>query len=385
MIILLFFTIGCFYLVKVNQLKQFKSLFLTLSLTSVSFLILQTSFLNSFLRFKLGDVSLWSEKIILIVSLTLGYLLVYSWSQNKLIALQRYKERQFFSLPMVVFPLSLTLLTLIQAINLSSTTRALLESANKSASMSLFWNKPYFIICIAGLFLGATLGFVFKNLFKLPNGFKHEVEVENIKKYLKNKNQFHLLNQTLVRNPAHLFSMRELLNVVLNSQKENEVGQVDSGINEILSSYNGLKLSLFYWAKQDFLNSFHPMVEKINQLNFKSLNKYYYFLDLNDQDLDCIYNLFKAGSWKMGLFLMDQYLKNNKQSKQYTSALIFADRYLQDLKKISFDEETIETWLLQYSEYFKGSPISQKISMMFYNKEDWFSDSNEKRVTSLAL
>lgn len=132
---------------------------------------------------------------------------------------------------------------------------------------------------------------------------------------------------------------------------------------------------LIYWVSKKSLSSLHPMAKTFNQLSLDDIKENFTFYDLNNLDLPWIHDVFRTGCWKIGLYLLDQYLLTNKQSKMYTSSLMWSDRVLTDLKKVSFDEESIENWLMDYHGRFRGTPISTKIQLIYHNKDDWFEKS----------
>jgi hypothetical protein len=132
---------------------------------------------------------------------------------------------------------------------------------------------------------------------------------------------------------------------------------------------------LIYWVSKQNLSSLHPMAKAFNQLALDDIKENLTFYDLNNMDLPWIHDVFRCGCWKIGIYLLDQYLLTNKQSKMYTSSLMWSDKILNDLKRASFDDENIENWLMEYRERFKGTPLAAKIHLVYHNKDDWFEKS----------
>lgn len=136
-----------------------------------------------------------------------------------------------------------------------------------------------------------------------------------------------------------------------------------------------LPILLMYWVSKKSFTSIHPMAKLFNQLDMPDIKENFTYYDLNNLDLPWIHDVFRCGCWKVGLYLLDQYLLTNKQSKMYASSLLWSDRILTDLKRVSFEDETIENWLMEYRERFKGTPLSTKIQLVYHNKDDWFEKS----------
>lgn len=133
---------------------------------------------------------------------------------------------------------------------------------------------------------------------------------------------------------------------------------------------------LIFWVSKKSISSLHPLAKEFNQLSLDDIKDNFTFYDLNNGDLPWIHDVFRTGCWKVGLYVLDQYLLTNKQSQMYASSLLWSDRILTDLKKVSFDDETIETWLMDYRERFKGTPLSTKIQLVYHNKDDWFEGAS---------
>lgn len=132
---------------------------------------------------------------------------------------------------------------------------------------------------------------------------------------------------------------------------------------------------MIYWVSRKSFSSMHPLARLFNQISLDDIKENFTFYDLSNMDLPWIHDLFRCGCWKVGLYLLDQYLLTNKQSNMYASSILWSDRILNDLKRASFDEELIEEWLMEYRERFVGTPVSTKIQHVYHNKDDWFEKS----------
>lgn len=217
---------------------------------------------------------------------------------------------------------------------------------------------------IVALSSGALIGLIFQALVFIPYGFNSYKEYFHFMVFTKNKtDNFKSLITCLTINPANWLTTKELLTQI----NAKDLDQNKEGLQKVLVNL------VFYWTQQTQFNSLNPLVKKINDISFEQIKKNLVVFDLTDSDVDLIFNIFRCGCWKPGLFILDQYLVANKLSLKYPSALIFADKFIHDLKKASFDDESIENWLKYYSAIFKGTPISQKINLIYHNKDDWFN------------
>lgn len=251
-------------------------------------------------------------------------------------------KRKYISFPLFLLPISLVVLhTFI---------------FNPESLLS----KVYLGTIIGGGVIGTLLSMV----IYLPLGFQSLKEFNLFNIYLKSsKKDITALIAAQQLNITNFFITIELMNFLIKA-KDNSY---DNNIKKLLLN------SLFYWTQQPTFNSLNPLVTKFNSLNFEQLKKFFVVYDLSDNDVELLFKIFRCGCWKPGLFILDQYLISNKFSTKYPSTLIFADKFLLDLKKISFDDESIEYWLKNYSTQFKGSPISQKINLIYHNTDDWFN------------
>lgn len=312
--------------------------------SALFYLILENKF--STLVAKIGTVSLLLVNSILVYSLTnqnyelyllgiFSLITTFSYPLNLKIQL----KRRLYSLPLFFF----SLLGLCYAL------------FGNSISIK---NK---IFTLSG---GLLLGFLLDLITNLPYGFQSFKEYFYFKEYLKsNKTKLELLIKCLDLNITNFTCLKELLDLITRVPESSKNIQ----FKQILIN------SLFYWSQNENHKVLSPLVSKFNELSFDQLKKDFVIYDLEDNDVNLILNIFRSGCWKPGLFILDQFLVANKFSTKYASTLIFADKYLNDLKKASFDNESIEYWLKTYSECFKGTPISQKINLVYHNKEDWFN------------
>lgn len=232
--------------------------------------------------------------------------------------------------------------------------------------LSLFFMKTPVVLSkynIASILSGIFLGFLLDSLQGLPFGFQSSKEYSYFRKYLQSKKMdYTALTEAFKLNYTNFITTKEIVMLV---EKQTDFYKSQSLDKALLNS-------LFYWTQQPHFNSMNPLAAKFNQLGFDTFKRELVAFDLADNDIELLFNLVRCGCWKPGLFLLDQYLVSNKFSAKYTSTLIFADKFLNDLKKVSFDDETIEFWLKSYAEAFKGTPVSQKISLIYHNKDDWF-------------
>ncbi len=312
--------------------------------STLFYFILENKF--STLVAKIGTVSLLVVNSILIYSLTnqnyglyllalFSFITTFSYPLNLKIQL----KRRLYILPLFFFSLL-------------------------GLCYSLFGNSISIKIKISTLLVGLLLGFLLDFLTNLPYGFQSFKEYFYFKEYLKsNRTNVKLLIKCLELNITNFTCLKELLDLITRAPDSSK----NANFNQILIN------CLFFWSQNENYKMLSPLVLKFNELSFDQLKKDFVIYDLADNDVDLILNIFRSGCWKPGLFILDQFLVANKFSTKYTSTLIFADKYLNDLKKASFDNESIEYWLKTYSECFKGTPISQKINLVYHNKEDWFN------------
>lgn len=216
---------------------------------------------------------------------------------------------------------------------------------------------------LLAIFVGIVLGVIVDALQNLPFGFRSLKEYNFFRKYLQSKKtDVASLTEAFNLNYTNFSVAKELV-----SQIENQTLFFKSA-----NLNKNLLHCLFYWTQQPSFNSMNPLSQKFNQLSFETFKRELVAFDLDDQDVDLLFNLIRCGCWKPGIFLLDQYLVSNKLSAKYPSTLIFVDKFLNDLKRVSFEDETIENWLKSYGETFRGTPVSQKIHLIYHNKDDWF-------------
>lgn len=217
---------------------------------------------------------------------------------------------------------------------------------------------------LLAIVVGLIIGFISEALTSLPFGFQSFKEFFYFQQYLNSKRKdIKYLIQCLEINISNFVTTKELFSQIMKNQE----------LAKTLDFKKTMVNSLFYWTQKEHFNSMNPLVQRFNAFEFEQLKKNFAVYDLSDSDVELIFNIFRCGCWKPGLFILDQYLIGNKLSSKYPSTLIFADKFLNDLKKVSFDDESIEYWLQQYSEVFKGTPIAQKINLVYHNKDDWFN------------
>ena len=151
---------------------------------------------------------------------------------------------------------------------------------------------------------------------------------------------------------------------------------ITANASEKLQFQKDLLPRLFiFWVSRKSFTPMHPMARTFNELDLNDIKENFTFYDLSNMDLPWIHDLFRCGCWKVGIYLLDQYLLTNKQSRMYTSSILWADRILNDLKRASFDNEHIEQWLMSYRSRFVGTPLATKIQHVYHNKDDWFEKS----------
>lgn len=268
---------------------------------------------------------------------SLSLLMAYSFSST-----YTYKiKRNFYSFQMTLLPTLALVLCLV-----FMKTSVLLSKYNFASILS-----------------GIVLGFLLDSLQGLPFGFQSRKEYSFFKKYLQSKKMdLAALTKAFKLNYTNFITTKEIVSLI---EQQSEFFKSESLDKALLHS-------LFYWTQQPHFNSMNPLAARFNQLSFETFKRELVAFDLADKDIELLFNLIRCGCWKPGLFLLDQYLVSNKFSAKYPSTLIFVDKFLNDLKKVSFDDETIEVWLKTYGEVFKGTPVSQKISLIYHNKDDWF-------------
>lgn len=232
--------------------------------------------------------------------------------------------------------------------------------------LSMVFMKPSVLLSkynFASILSGIILGLLLDSLQGLPFGFQSRKEYSFFKKYLQSKKMdLAALTKAFKLNYTNFITTKEIVSLI---EQQSEFFKSESLDKALLHS-------LFYWTQQPHFNSMNPLAARFNQLSFETFKRELVAFDLADKDIELLFNLIRCGCWKPGLFLLDQYLVSNKFSAKYPSTLIFVDKFLNDLKKVSFDDETIEVWLKTYGEVFKGTPVSQKISLIYHNKDDWF-------------
>lgn len=242
-------------------------------------------------------------------------------------------------------------------------------------SIFIFSQKPSALLGkynLLAMILGLAVGFLLDTAQGLPFGFQSKKEYTFFKRYLQSKKtDLSALTESFKMNYKNFNVTKELV-----SQME-----LNHEFYKSQSLDKSLLNSLFFWTQQSHFNSMNPLAAKFNQLSLETFKRELVAFDLADTDVDLLFNLIRCGCWKPGIFLLDQYLVSNKFSAKYPSTLIFVDKFLNDLKKISFEDESIEIWLKTYAEVFKGTPVSQKISLIYHNKDDWF----QKDVRYAAL
>lgn len=232
--------------------------------------------------------------------------------------------------------------------------------------LSMAFMKPSTLLSkynLAGIISGIVLGFLLDSLQGLPFGFQSRKEYSYFRTYLKSKKMdLSALVEAFKLNYTNFVITKEVVTLV---EQQNTFFKSQNLDKALLNS-------LFYWTQQPHFNSMNPLAAKFNQLSLETFKRELVAFDLEDKDTELLFNLIRCGCWKPGLFLLDQYLVSNKFSAKYPSTLIFVDKFLNDLKKVSFEDESIEVWLKTYGEVFKGTPVSQKISLIYHNKDDWF-------------
>ncbi|MBL7556149.1 MAG: hypothetical protein JNM24_10030 [Bdellovibrionaceae bacterium] len=250
-------------------------------------------------------------------------------------------KRKFYSLPAIVFQIPLLLIPLYKT-QMSPKLSFLVFGFSFIMGLLIdqFFSSPY------------PFSSYFEFNFYRSEKNKSKLPVAELQTYLKNNLANFVLGQIFIRN--------------YNEASETDKRQYQK---ELLPSL------LTYWVSKTSFTSMHPMAKAFNQLDMADIKESFTYYDLNNMDLPWIHDVFRCGCWKVGIYLLDQYLLTNKQSKMYTSSLLWSDRILNDLKRVSFDDESIENWLMDYRDRFKGTPLSTKIQLVYHNKDDWFEKS----------
>lgn len=283
--------------------------------------------------------ALWGKRTSFYNFLFFTSSLTLIFSMNQMWVLQL--KRKFYSLPSIVFQIPLLLIPLYKT-QMSPRMSFLVFGFSFITGLLLeqFFSSPY------------PFSSFFEFEFYRSKKNKAKLPVPQLQTYLKNNLGNFVLGQIFIRSYNEASASEKL-----QFQKE------------LLPSL------LIYWVSRKSFNSMHPMARSFNQLATADIKENFTYYDLNNMDLPWIHDVFRCGAWKIGLYLLDQYLLTNKQSKMYTSSLLWSDRILNDLKRASFDDETIENWLMEYRERFKGTPLSTKIQLVYHNKDDWFEKS----------
>lgn len=263
--------------------------------------------------------------------------LIFSMNQMWVIQI----KRKFYSLPAIVLQIPLLLVPLYKT-QMSPKLSFLVFGFSFITGLLIdqFFSSPY------------PFSSFFEFNFYRSEKNKSKLPVTELQSYLKNNLGNFVLGQIFIK-------------------KYNEASESDKlqFQKELLPSL------LTYWVSKKTFTSMHPMAKAFNQLDIADIKESFTYYDLNNMDLPWIHDVFRCGCWKIGIYLLDQYLLTNKQSKMYASSLLWSDRILNDLKRVSFDDENIENWLMDYRERFKGTPLSAKIQLVYHNKDDWFEKS----------
>ncbi len=283
--------------------------------------------------------SIWAKRtapynLLFIVS---ALTLIFSFSQIWTLKLRR----KFYSLPAVLFHVPLLLVPFFKS------------------------NMP---MKISFLVFGFSFisGLLLEHFFASPYPFKSFFEFEFYRSS-KYKNRLPIPQlQTYLKSNLGNFVLGHVFTKGFNAAGATEKLQYQK---ELLPSL------LIYWVSRKSFSSMHPMARSFNQISLDDIKENFTFYDLTNRDLSWIHDLFRCGCWKVGVYLLDQYLLTNKQSNLFASSLLWSDRILNDLKRASFDDENIEQWLMEYRERFVGTPLSTKILHVYHNKDDWFEKS----------
>lgn len=300
----------------------------------------KTAFVSvSIICVSLLALALWGKRtapynfLFFISSLTLIFTFNQFW-------ILRFK-RKFYSVSALVFQIPLFLLPLFKS--------------NLSLRMSFFVFGFSFII-----------GILIDQFFTSPYPFSSYFEFEFYRS-IKSKHRLPTSKlQSYLRNNLNNFVLAQIFMRNFNAADESEKLQFQKNL---------LPSLLIYWVSKKSFNSLHPLARAFNQLALNDIKENFTFYNLNNMDLPWIHDLFRCGCWKVGIYLLDQYLLTNKQSNMFASSILWSDRILNDLKRASFDDESIEQWLMDYRERFAGTPLATKIQHIYHNKDDWFEKS----------
>lgn len=250
-------------------------------------------------------------------------------------------KRKFYTLPALVFQIPIIFLTIFK------------DSTSPRMSFLVF-GFAFIIGLLLDQFFASPHPFSSYSEFEFYKSSKNKnrLAVAKLQSYLKNNLGNFVLGQTFVKN--------------YNDAQASEKLHFQKDL---------LPKLLIYWVSKSTFSSMHPMAKTFNQLSLDDIKENFTFYDLSNMDLPWIHDLFRCGCWKVGLYLLDQYLLTNKQSAMYPSSILWSDRILNDLKRASFDDETIEEWLMDYRKRFIGTPLATKIQHIYHNKDDWFEKS----------
>ncbi|MBL7542339.1 MAG: hypothetical protein JNL11_00915 [Bdellovibrionaceae bacterium] len=250
-------------------------------------------------------------------------------------------KRKFYTVPAIIFQIPLLL-------------SPLYKMQLNTRMCFLFFGFSFIIGLLLDQFLTSPQPFAsfFEYAFYRSEKNKYRLHIPQMQNYLRNNLGNFVLGQLFIRK------------------------YIGASASEKIHYQKDLLPSLvIYWVSKKSFTSMHPMAKTFNQLDIADIKENFTFYDLSNMDLPWIHDVFRCGCWKIGLYLLDQYLLTNKQSSMYTASLLWSDRILNDLKRVSFDEESIETWLMDYRERFQGTPLSAKIQLVYHNKDDWFEKS----------
>lgn len=250
-------------------------------------------------------------------------------------------KRKFYTLPAVVFQLPLIIGPLLKS--------------------QLSWRMSFLAFGFSFI-----IGLILDQFFTTPYPFCSYFEFQFYRK-TKNKSSLSIpILQNYLKNNLDNFVLGQLFVRTYITA---------SASDKLLYQKDLLPRLLIYWVSKKSFNSMHPMARSFNQLEIADIKESFTFYDLNNRDLPWIHDLFRCGCWKVGIYLLDQYLLTNKQSNMYAASILWSDRILNDLKRVSFDDEGIEQWLMNYRDRFKGTPLATKIQHIYHNKDDWFDKS----------
>lgn len=235
-------------------------------------------------------------------------------------------------------------------------------------AVSAFFISPYkFKTTLPFTFLGLSIGFVLDQIIRSNLSIQSILKEKHFQAIKPNLDSHFAEFSKLIENEEDSpYLTAYYLKTVLKMSQSGILGD-----EKIPALYRISK----FWCSQAFINPLSSIPKLFQSLNLKDIQYHFTFFDLNQEDLPWIQDLFRCGCWKIGLYALDQFLVSNKQSGLYTSSLLWSDKILNDLKKISFDDETIENWLMDYKNTITGTPLSAKIQLIYHNKDDWFEKS----------